>query len=341
MLALLVALAPVLHARGQQAQDSTQSPQQKPLVLKPDLPTTMSNHRLILKDGSYQNCRRYEIVEDRVRYISVERPGEWEELPAELVNWEATRKWERDHANMAEEPSPGMKEAEEVDKEEAAAREAAAARTPEVVKGLELPDESGVFALDNYHGLPELVELPPHEADVNIKSKRGVQVVNPLAGASAHIELDGAHAKIHLHVNDPVFYLSLDSRDDAENVITHAMTVDTGNAKNAAHPKHGANNMSSGFYLVRVDERKALRIVGVLHQSVSGKLTEQADAIRARAEPMPGKHWLKLTPQEPLTIGEYALVEMLPTNEMSATLWDFRVDPRMEENPEAFGPVQR
>jgi hypothetical protein len=325
-----------LVAQDQQQQQS----QKKPLVLKPDLPTTMSNHRLILKDGSYQICRRYEIVGDRVRYISVERGGDWEELPTELVDWEKTRKWERDHMDMGEE-SPGMKEAAALDKEEAASRAAEAARTPEIVKGLELPDQEGVFALDTFHGTPELVEIPPHEADVNVQQKHGLQVVNPLAGASAHIELDGMHAKIHLHVNDPVFYVSVGDREDKENVIRQAMTVNTGNAREARDSKHGAHSMKSGFYIVHVDERKALRIVAVLHQSATGELTQRADAVRAKAQPMTGNLWLKLTPDEPLTIGEYALVEMLPTGEMSATLWDFRVDPRTEENPTAYGPIQR
>ena len=73
---------------------------QTPLPLKPDQSVTSTNHRLILKDGSYQVVRKYEIVGDRVRYISVERGGDWEELPVELVDWEATHKWERDHASQ-------------------------------------------------------------------------------------------------------------------------------------------------------------------------------------------------------------------------------------------------
>ena len=45
-----------------------------------------------------------------------------------------------------------MKEAEELDKEEAEVRARPAARMPEVAKGLELPDEDGVFVLDTYPG---------------------------------------------------------------------------------------------------------------------------------------------------------------------------------------------
>jgi hypothetical protein len=91
---------------------------QKPLPLKPALPGLATNHRLILKDGNYQLVRKYEIVGDRVRYISLERGGDWEELPVDLVDWDATRKWERDHANQTDDDaSPAMKEAEDLDKE--------------------------------------------------------------------------------------------------------------------------------------------------------------------------------------------------------------------------------
>ena len=128
----------------------------------------------------------------------------------DLVDWEATRKWERDHAAAAvEEPSPAMKEAEEIDKEEAAERDEQKARMPEVAKGLELPDEDGVFALDTFEGTPELVELLPSDLNMNAKTKHGLSTLNPLAGAKASLELEGAHAKVHLHVNDPAIYLSL------------------------------------------------------------------------------------------------------------------------------------
>ena len=44
---------------------------------------------------------------------------------------------------------------------------------------------------------------------MNAKTKHGLSTLNPLAGARASLELEGAHAKVHLHVNDPAIYLSL------------------------------------------------------------------------------------------------------------------------------------
>jgi hypothetical protein len=311
----------------------------KPLPMPTGIPGMSQNHRLILKDGSYQNVRQYELVGDRVRYLSQDR-GEWEEMPADLIDWEATRKWERDHAAFQEEPSPSMKEAEELDKEEAAERADQRARMPEVAKGLELPDQDGVFVLDTYQGTPELVELPPVDLSLNQKNKHGLSTLNPLAGQKASIELDGAHARVHLHVNDPEIYLSLDA-GDAPALQTHAFTVPTNGAKEVANGKHGAHSPASGFAIVQVDERRAVRIVGAIHVSPAGVVSQNEDVIAAKTEVMAGKHWLKLTPEKPLTIGEYALVEILSPSDINQTVWDFRVDPRMGDNPGSIGPIQK
>jgi len=322
------------------AQTGKDAEHQKPLPLKTDLPGMATNHRLILKDGTYQAVRKYEIVGERVRYISVERGGDWEELPANLVDWEATRKWERDHANQsADDASPAMKEAEAIDKEEAAAREEEKARMPEVAKGLELPDEDSVFVLDTFQGAPELVELLPADLNLNAKNKHGLSTLNPLAGSKASLELDGAHAKIHLHVNDPAIYLSLAARDDAEKVISHALTVDTSTAKETNNRKHGAHSPSSGFAIVRVDERRAMRIVGAIHLSPTGTVTQEEDVVPTKVEVLFNKHWLKITPTQTLTIGEYALVEILSASDINQSVWDFRIDPQMGDNPGSLGPI--
>jgi hypothetical protein len=207
------------------------------------------------------------------------------------------------------------------------------------MKGLELPDEDGVFVLDTYEGAPELVELVPVDLAINAKNKHGLSTLNPMAGAKASLELEGTHAKVHLHVNDPAIYLSLNARDDAEKVLSHALTVDTGSAKEVANRKHGAHSPASGFAIVRADERKAVRIVGAVHVSPTGTVTQDENVIPAKVEVVAGKHWLKITPQQPLAIGEYALVEILSSSDINQSVWDFRVDPQLGDNPGSLGPI--
>ena len=108
MLLAVAAAAGQSRQNSQGSQPAQNSPGQnsaaqssKPLPLKPGIPGMGKNHRLILKDGSYQMVRDYQIVGDRVRYLSQER-GDWEELPVDLVDWDATRKWEKEHADLAD-----------------------------------------------------------------------------------------------------------------------------------------------------------------------------------------------------------------------------------------------
>lgn len=310
-----------------------------PLPLKPDPPGLHRNHRLILKDGSYQLVREYKIEGDRVKYFSEER-ADWEELPVDLVDWDATRKWEEAHSTDDAGASPGMKEAEEVDQEENQAREEERSRTPTVAPGLDLPDQDGVFVLDTYHGTPELVELPSTDVRLNARNKHGLAVLNPMAGQAADLELDGRHARIHLHVNDPQIYLSLASPSDDQEVMGHAIMVKTTGAK-AVNAPPGAHSAQSGFAIVKVDERNAVRIVGAVHLNRDGSVTQNEDVIAAKGEALPGKHWLRIKPDQPLEIGEYALIEILSPTEISPTVWDFRVDPTKGDNPGALTPIDK
>jgi len=319
---------------------SASAPKGKQLPLKPDIPGVQVNHRLILKDGSYQVVRKYEVAGDRVRYISIERGGDWEELPYDLVDWPATRKWEQQQAANTVAPSPAMEEAASLDKEEAAERESQKQRMPEVAPGLNLPDSDGVFVLDEYRGTPQLIELPASTGDLQMAKLKGLRAVLPLQGQRALVELEGASSKVSLHVNEPTLYLSLDTMDNAEQVVSHSVTVDTKGAGAARNQKPGASSPTSGFAIVRVDQRKSVRIVGTIHVSPTGNITQEENVIPMVAEVLPGKHWLKLKPKEPLLIGEYALVEILSPQEISASVWDFQVNPRAGLNESAIGPIE-
>src|SRR5215467_5859653 len=47
--------------------------------------------KLVLKDGTFQLVREYQRNGERVRYFSAER-ADWEEIPAAMVDWDATAK---------------------------------------------------------------------------------------------------------------------------------------------------------------------------------------------------------------------------------------------------------
>jgi hypothetical protein len=343
--AILLAAATLSPAVRAQTNEDKHS--KTPLPVKPDssgIPGVQVNHRLILKDGSYQIVRKYEVVGNRVRYISVERGGDWEELPEDLVDWPATRKWEKQQTELAQQKSPAMQEAADIDKEEAAERQVQKDRMPEVARGLNLPDQDGVFVLDEYRGTPQLVEIVPSTGDLQMARQHGLRSVLPLQSQTAHVELEGGAAKVAIHVNEPTIYLSLDSldekeRSDVEQVASHPMTVDTHGASQVQHPKRGATSPTSGFAIVRVDSRKAVRIVGTVHVSPTGNITQEENVIPMTAEVLPGKHWLKLKPKQPLLIGEYALVEILSPKDMNASVWDFQVNPRAGLNEGAIGPI--
>src|SRR5690349_859379 len=129
--------------------------------------------RLILKDGSYQSVREWQVKGDRVRYYSTER-FDWEELPNSLVDWAATDKF-NSSTNAA---TPDTVAAEEEDATDRAAAEAA---QPLVAPGLRMPASEGVFMLDQSQGQPSLVELNQSGADLNKQKGRNIlhAAINP------------------------------------------------------------------------------------------------------------------------------------------------------------------
>jgi hypothetical protein len=301
------------------------------------------NQRLILKDGSYQVVTKYQRVGDRVRYFSAER-GQWEELPVNLVDWAATEKWAKDHAPGATQAapppvSPAIPEAAEIDKEEQQER----ARTPDVSPGLRLPDEEGVWALDTFHDQPELVALAQNSGTVDRQTGHNVlrAALNPVGGVQQTIQIPGSESKVKLHVNDPALYVSLSLPDDAV-ADSSAVTVDTHGA-GSVKQKDSTSSASSQYAIVRVRSnfKKDYRVVSGIKIGVAGKVTQTEDVIPTTAQVLPGNHWMRLTPAQPLTIGDYALMELLGPGQVNLSVWDFRIDPQGPDNKNAIMPLQR
>ncbi len=293
------------------------------------------NQRLVLKDGTYQVVTKYQKVGDRVRYFSAER-GQWEELPAELVDWAATETYAEEHKPGAEPVSPAV-QAAAIDKEEQHAR----ARTPDVSPGLRLPDQDGIWALDTFHDQPELVGPAQNSASVNRETSHNVlrATLNPLGGIQQSVQIPGAESKVKLHINDPAFYVSIVGVDDNE-AVSSAVTVDT---HGGGSVKHGFNSSNSQYAIVRVRSnfKKDYRVVSGIKIGVAGKVTQTEDVIPTVAQSLPGNRWIRLTSQQPLTIGDYALMEVLGPGEVNLSVWDFRIDPQGPDNKNALMPLQR
>ena len=283
--------------------------------------------RLVLKDGSYQAATKWEMKGDRVRYYSAER-FEWEELPTSLVDWPATEKY---NASLSEPEAASTAETRQVDAEERAERHKLEAATPLVAPGMRLPDQSGVFVLDTFQGQPQLVEVVQNGGEVNKQTGKNMlrAAVIPIPISKQTVELQGTHAAIQAHVADPVIFANVDS--GATNAVDS-----TGAA--ASSVDRDLDQQPDRYRIVRVQQKSDKRVVANLTIGITGHVKEQESFIKTTAQPVSGG-WVKITPQEQLTPGEYALVEMLGPKQMNLFVWDFGVNPSAPQNPSAWKPT--
>ena len=305
--------------------------------------------RLILKDGSYQVVMSYQVKGKIVSYVSAERDAT-EEIPAELIDWDATHKWERQHLAtesvdagqglaVAATPNPAIDP--ELLKEEADR----AAWTPEVAPDLRLPELDSVLALDTFHGAPELVPLVQSEGELNRTTGHNILklAINPRSASHQIEQLKGVEAAVQLHVETPAIYVRL---GDDSGVMRGGtpLTVDThgavaGGKMDASGGASSGGSADSGYVMVRADVRTDTRVLASFNIGVlGGGVKQQEDVIEMSSEVLPGGHWMKLTPKRPLDFGEYALMEVVSENEINLGVWDFGVHPVAPENRDAIKP---
>jgi hypothetical protein len=297
--------------------------------------------RLILNDGSYQLVVSYKVKGKVVSYVSAER-GSTEEMPYDLVDWDATNKWERQHAAPPENSGQSGEQAPppvidpELLKEEADR----AALTPEIAPNLSLPEQDSVLALDYFRGTPELVPLVQSDGELNRTTGHNVLklVLNPRATSHEIEQLRGEKSPVQLHVDTPVVYL----RVGTDSGIKHGgtpLTVDTHGASAAIKDTPAGGSVDSGYVIVRADVRTDARVLASFNiSSVGSAVRQQQDVVETTTELLPGGHWMKLTPRRPLDFGEYALMEVLSDREVNLGVWDFGVHPVAPENKDVLKP---
>lgn len=301
-------------------------------------PVTPHRTRLYLKDGGYQVVMGYRTVGQNVMYVSAERGGAEEVIPARLVDFEATKKWEDRHPVADPDAPQGETKRIPIDPELLKEEADRAAYTPEVAPDLSLPEQDAVLALDTFQSTPELVPLPQSSGDLNHNTAHALLrgVVNPMAASHQVVQLKGTRSPVQLHVADPAIYVRVgDGRPSGSGT---AITVDThGQVGNAPTVPTGGS-AGSRYVVVRADVRMDARVIASFSLSMLGGGRAQEDVVEMKTEVLPGGHWMKLTPVQPLVFGEYALMEVISDREINLGVWDFGVHPVAPENRDAMKP---
>ncbi len=316
-----------------------------------------SVQRLYMKDGSFQLVTQYAVKGDRVRYYSSERGG-WEEVPFELVDMAATKKW---LADLEAASRPAKVAAVEESAAEAAARMerlAAAQKAediahPEVAPRLRLPSEGSFFAFDVYHNVPELVPMVQPEAERRAREAARAEVMNatkPKNRVEKKHQLEQAEAQAAASEARIEFAPALPpkARSVERDGMTPALELDHTAAKRQFHITNPVFYVRRGaveplqFVMLRgeiVPQKHGRRILPVEARALAVSGSTGKNYVGVKIEPMPGGEWMKMTLDIPLPMGEYALVRVLGPRQMDENVWDFGVHDNADENVEAIRPV--
>jgi hypothetical protein len=284
------AIAVVLLAAWSSAATAQAPPANAPA---PQAPSSQRPIRLILKDGSEQLVRTYQIVGDRVRYYSVDR-SQWEEMPASLVDWEATRRAAQSGDDRA---ARALELAREVD---LAARPGSLDVDAGLPPGVEIPSEEGVYVWDGQHLQPVPQDLA--ESRLN-KGRFLAQILSPVPVIPTRytIQLKGAHASLRVRVPEPSFYLRRAAVGEPSLRLIHARV-------------HGSR-----------------REIEWLSNYLGAQRTE-ANEVPVRVVRL-GPRLYRIEPGQDLAPGEYVLAEVVPDRGLDLAVWDFGVDPQPAAPP--------
>ncbi|HLW79608.1 MAG TPA: hypothetical protein VKU44_08420 [Terriglobia bacterium] len=249
---------------------------------------TWAATKLYLRDGTYQMVKSYEVRGDRVRYYSLER-SDWEEVPLALVDLDTTRR------TLEDEKSAEAKEVErarDLDKERFEIPENTGF---EIAPGFRLPKDEGVFAFDGLR-IIRLLQSPGELVTDKRRAALVFALPAPLVKNRSLVVLPGAKAALRLASLQPTFYVQ------------------------------AADGWGARAELVPVKTHSDQRIVARVEVSRGGpaKPAEPRTTLPVERQQLaPGL--FKLTPTQPLEVGEYALAEPME-QKLNLDVWDFGVD---------------
>ncbi len=317
-------------------------------------PTSIAHRtRLVLKDGSYQQVMSYKLTGDAVNgmvsYVSADRAGAQEDLPASLVDWPATQRWEHDHgpdANLNAAREAQKPKAPSVLSPELAAEEAdRTARHAEVAPGLHLPDSGAIFALDYFRAAPELVPLLRRAAAISTRStqprRRPHRAQNPRPRPSCARHTQRRSLPSTRCTSTPPSSTSASAITTLPGGRAPSSSTLTASRPRRDEPYGGAATSRYGHRPAPTRSASvAARNVNSFTIPALGS-RHQPDVIETNTKLLPGGHWMSVTPNEPLGFGEYALVEVLDDRSINTAVWDFGVHSNFGDNRDSSSNHRR
>jgi hypothetical protein len=233
--------------------------------------------------------REYSVEGDRVRYWSVER-SQWEEIPAKMVDWDATHKAEAEQASQDAELKAKIHASEVAER----TKDLDVDRSLEIKPGVFLPDAVGFYALEDNK---VVFEMKQDQAGSHLSTGR--EVAKILTGGQAipsktTLEVPGAHAALRFTSSEPEFFMR--PADDRE-------------------PR---------FRLVRAQVQDGHRLLESVSIRPTGEQVHSATEIAFQTW-TPARGVFRYTVEQRLEPGEYAFVETTSEG-TNGYVWDFGVD---------------
>ncbi|MBN9614611.1 MAG: hypothetical protein BGO25_02295 [Acidobacteriales bacterium 59-55] len=192
-----------------------------------------------------------------------------------------------------------------------------AQKSPEPIPGVHIPNGDIPWAVDVFDGKQQIV--PIHHTTIELNNHTGANVAGSLAGSFFYkpkvtTEVNGTHAGVSLHTDKPVFYVHV--MDD---------------------PGRDSSDVLAYWAIVRATIKKDRRVLAqIKFTQLTGKAKRSDSQVDVNIEKL-ADGWLKITPTNSLTPGEYAL-QPVPKgqNTFSTVIFDFAIDPKAPNAPDAL-----
>jgi hypothetical protein len=263
-----------------------QSQSTSPDATKPPLPR---GKKLILKDGSVQLVREYQVMDDKVRFYNTER-SQWEEMPVALVDWDATRQSETDQKKG------DAALLSTVHKQEKARRimPLDVDASLEAAPGVFIPPGEGLFVYDG----KSVLRLTQAQADNKLDKAKVVEQVLvpiPIVPSRRNLSIPRPHAEVRVKNEQPEFYMRTADAREPNMLLIRAKV-------------HGDSRLIENVdtYLQVISKTKRNEVVAQRWQIAQGVY--------------------RFTIGQSLEPGEYVFTEIVKGEGTNLYVWDFGVD---------------